>query len=75
MLVPGYTDGLDDLLALGAFIQTLQGIEKVDILPYHRMGVYKWQEMGLFYKLEGVQTPSEREVRRAYGLIEQGRKM
>jgi pyruvate formate lyase activating enzyme len=39
-------NGADDLLALGRFVQEPNGIEKVEILPYHRMGVYKWQQLG-----------------------------
>src|SRR5690606_30720271 len=73
VLVPGVTDGYEDLLELGRFIGGLQGVEKFEILPYHRMGVYKWQQLGRPYELEGVQTPTEQEVRRAYRIVEEGR--
>ena len=73
VLVPGVTDGQEDLLSLGRFIGSLQGVEKFEILPYHRMGVYKWQQLGREYELEGVETPSERDVERAYRLVEMGR--
>lgn len=73
VLVPELYDHMDDLVQLGRFIGSLRGVEKVEVLPYHRMGVYKWQQIGRTYTLEGVRTPSEQEVSRAYRLIEQGR--
>ena len=74
VLIPGVTDGYDDLLALGHFIGSLSGVEKFELLPYHRMGVYKWQELGIPYPLEGVQPPEEQEIARARRIVEQGRR-
>jgi len=73
VLVPGVTDGYEDLLALGRFVGSLNGVDKVELLPYHRMGVYKWRELGIPYPLEGVQTPSAAEVERARRVIDTGR--
>lgn len=70
VLVPGLTDEREDLLALGKYIRTLNNVEKVEILPYHRMGVYKWEKTGKKYPLEGVQSPTADEVKRAYKLID-----
>ncbi|PZD95476.1 pyruvate formate lyase-activating protein [Paenibacillus sambharensis] len=74
VLVPGVTDSYEDLLELGRFIGTLDGVEKFELLPYHRMGVYKWQEMNLPYPLEGIQPPTEQETDRARRIVEQGRR-
>lgn len=74
VLIPGVTDGYEDLYALGAFIGKLQHVEKFELLPYHRMGVYKWQQLNKAYPLEGVQTPSDRDVARAQEIIASGRK-
>lgn len=74
VLVPGWTDSADELLELGRFIGTLSGVEKVEVLPYHRMGVYKWQQLGRKYPLEGVEEPTERDVDRAYRLLEEGKR-
>lgn len=71
--VPGIHNEEEDLLNLGRFIGTLNGVEKFEILPYHQMGIYKWEALGKVYPLEGVPSPSEEEVERAYRLIEQGR--
>jgi len=73
VLVPGITDGGDDLMKLGAFIGELTNVEKLELLPYHRMGVYKWQQLNKTYPLEGVAEPTEREVERARQLIGLGR--
>jgi len=75
VLVPGVTDDADDLIALGHFVQRLNGVDKLEILPYHRMGAYKWQQLGIPYPLEGVMEPSGWEVERAVQLIEQGKSM
>ena len=71
VLVPGWTDGADELLELGRFIGGLEGVEKVEVLPYHRMGVYKWHQLGKAYPLEGVLEPGPDEVARAGRLIGQ----
>ncbi|OAJ76254.1 pyruvate formate lyase-activating protein [Brevibacillus sp. SKDU10] len=73
VLIPGITDSASHLLEMGEFIGSLQGVEKVEILPYHEMGVYKWEELGKAYPLKGQRSPSEEEVKRAYELIEKGR--
>lgn len=72
--VPGIHNEEEDLIHLGQFIGTLHGVEKFEILPYHQMGIYKWEELGIDYPLEGVPSPSDEEVQRAYRLIEEGRK-
>lgn len=73
VLIPGITDDSADLRELGAFIGGLASVDKVEILPYHRMGEYKWQQLGKVYPLEGVQSPTDHEVGRAIQLIEEGR--
>lgn len=73
VLVPGWTDSYEDLLALGQFIGSLQGVEKVEILPYHQLGVYKWEQLGKIYLLDGVKNPTEEEVKRAQQIIQLGR--
>ncbi|MET3545826.1 pyruvate formate lyase activating enzyme [Paenibacillus favisporus] len=75
VLIPGITDQAGDLTLLGEFIGHLRNVEKVELLPYHRMGVYKWQQLGRKYALEGVPTPTDREVERARELIEAARRV
>lgn len=75
VFVPGIHEDENNLRDLGKFIGTLNGIEKFEILPYHQMGIYKWKELGREYPLEGVPSPTEDQVQRAYRLIEEGRRM
>lgn len=59
--LPGITDKENALYRLRNLIHTLQSVEKIDVLPYHDMGVYKWKNMGLKYPLEGQAIPSKEE--------------
>jgi pyruvate formate lyase activating enzyme len=69
VLVPGLTDGEDDLRRTGDFIRSLGNVEKVEILPYHDMGREKWRMIGLDYPLEGVRTAGEADIERARALV------
>ena len=57
VVVPGLTDGEDDLRRTGEFISTLSNVKKVEVLPYHDMGAEKWKSLGLDYSLEGTPIP------------------
>ncbi len=65
VIVPGLTDGEDDLKKTGEFIRSLKNVERVEILPYHDFGVEKWRNLGLKYPLEGVLPADEAAVQRA----------
>jgi len=69
VLVPTINDNTDDLRTLGEFISTLSNVEKVEILPYHKLGVYKWEALGLDYPLVGIDPPSEESVSYAYSML------
>ncbi|CEG27482.1 pyruvate formate-lyase-activating protein [Bacillus sp. B-jedd] len=69
VLVPGITDDADDLLRMGEFIGTLKNVHKVEILPYHKLGVYKWEALGLEYPLKDIEPPSEEKAQEAYEYI------
>ena len=69
VLVPGITDDEEQLTSLRKFIDTLKTVERVEILPYHTLGVFKWKELGLPYQLEGVEPPTEEQVKRAKELL------
>ena len=62
VLVPGYTDNEQDLLKLKDFLATLKTLEKVQVLPYHNMGKYKWEKLGLEYPLEGVREANQEDI-------------
>lgn len=65
VLVPGHSDFDDDLDALGAFVETLSNVQRVEVLPYHTLGKFKWENLGIKYSLEGVNPPSEERVQNA----------
>ena len=65
VLVPGITDDEGQLKRLRKFIDTLNTVERVEVLPYHTLGVFKWKELGIPYRLEGVKPPTEEQVQRA----------
>lgn len=65
VLVPGYTDHPDYLAELAAFAATLPNIERVEILPFHNMGRYKWEQMGLSYQLNDTPEPDAAAVEAA----------
>lgn len=69
VLVPGVTDDFEDLQQMGEFIGTLTNVQKVEILPYHMLGVYKWEALGMEYPLKGIVPPSDEKVEEAYKLI------
>lgn len=69
VLVPRLTDSRESLEALYDFIRELKSVERVEILPYHTMGVHKWEALGIPYYLKNVLPPTEEEVRRAEEIL------
>lgn len=64
VLVPGLTDDLTEIEELADFAAGLGVVERVDVLPFHKMGEYKWRELKLPYKLADTEAPSEELTRR-----------
>lgn len=60
--IPSINDSDEELERLDHFIQSLDNIERVDVLPYHTLGKYKWEQLGLDYPLEGINPPSKEHV-------------
>lgn len=58
VLVPGLTDAPSNVEGLAQFVATLNNIERVEILPFHKMGEYKWEQLGYPYHLQATQPPS-----------------
>lgn len=70
VLVPEHSDFDEDLEALSAFIQSLgSAVKNVEVLPYHELGVYKYEELGIPYRLEGIEPPSEDRVENANRIL------
>jgi pyruvate formate-lyase 1-activating enzyme len=69
VLVPGLTDSKEELLALKQYISTLHNVKKLEILPYHTMGVVKYESLGIPYPLKGVPDARLEEVQRAEKIL------
>lgn len=69
VLVPGITDKKEDLQKLKEFISSLSSVKKVEVLPYHSMGRFKWEELGLEYALDGVPDATSEDVEKAKKIL------
>lgn len=69
VLVPGITTEEDELHRLRSFLDTLKTVERVEVLPYHTLGVFKWKELGIPYQLEGVDPPTKEQIDRAKEIL------
>lgn len=69
VLVPGYSDAEEDIRRLGETLGNYQSIQRVEILPYHRLGVHKYEAMGWDYRLKDVKENSPEQLKRAEALF------
>ena len=65
VLVPGLTDIPEEMDAVAQFGASLGVVERAEILPFHQMGRYKWERLGLDYTLAGTDPPSKDGVAKA----------
>lgn len=70
VLVPGVTDVDDYLRRTRDVIAGLgDAVKRVEVLPYHTLGVFKWEELGIPYRLEGVEPPTPERTARAQQIL------
>ncbi len=69
VLIPTITDDDASLIKLRKFIDTLSNVQKVEVLPYHTMGVYKWEQLGIPYSLNGIHPPSAERIANAEHIL------
>lgn len=65
VVVPGLSDDMEDLERMAVFLKEYSCVEKVEILPFHKMGEYKWKEMNLPYKLSDTPMPDAKTIKSA----------
>jgi len=70
VLVPGITDKEEDLLKLKDFIKSLNNVKNVEVLGYHDIGKFKWDELGYKYELEHIPNASDEDIKRAKKILE-----
>lgn len=69
VLVPDLTDDEEGLRLLRKKIDGWKTVSRVEVLPYHTLGLFKWENLGIAYPLEGVRTPTEEEVKKAEEIL------
>ena len=69
VLVPGISDAEADIRALGERLGGYKSVERVELLPYHTLGVHKYEAMGLEYKLRDVRENTPEQLDRAAALL------
>lgn len=69
VLVPGGSDNDEQLIKLDKFIKTLKNVDRVQVLPYHSLGVFKWEELGIDYPLKDVKPPTKERIENANKLL------
>ena len=73
VLIPGITDSEEDLKNLGEFVKTLKAVKRFEVLPYHTLGLFKWEQLGIDYPLADVSTPSKESIEKANKILETDR--
>jgi pyruvate formate lyase activating enzyme len=69
VLVPGLTDEPDNVAGVARFAAGLGNVERVDVLPFHRLGANRYVELGLPFPLADAQPPGEEMLRRTIGQL------
>lgn len=69
VLVPGINDDEDSLQRLHAFVASLDNVERFEVLPYHTLGTFKWEELGIPYALEGILPPDAETIEKANRIL------
>jgi len=69
VLVPTITNKKEDLIKLKEFINSLKSVKKIEILPYHSLGKFKWDNLGKEYEFENIKVPTEKEIREAKEIL------
>lgn len=64
VIIPTITDQVEDLYKLREFIYSFPYITRVDLLPYHDLGKYKWENLSEKYELEGIRTATDEDIER-----------
>lgn len=70
VLVPNLSDNLESIEGLARFVSTLGNVEKVEVLPFHKMGEYKWEQLGYDYQLKNTPSPSPQQVQQVMEIFQ-----
>lgn len=70
VLVPGLTDAPQNIAGLANFVATLKNVEKVEVLPFHKLGEYKWEQLGYDYYLKETQPPTVEQIKLVHTIFQ-----
>ena len=70
VIIPGVTDSKEDLLELKKFINSLNNVQNVELLPYHNLGEYKWNNLGFDYSLKDIRPANSEDIKKAKEILE-----
>jgi len=62
VVVPGWTDNMDEVGRMADFVAGLGNVERVDVLPFHQMGRFKWERLGMEYQMQDATPPSKAKI-------------
>jgi pyruvate formate lyase activating enzyme len=65
VLIPGWTDDMAEVDRIATFAASLGNVERVDVLPFHQLGRFKWEKLGMDYALRDVEPPSQSRTEEA----------
>jgi pyruvate formate lyase activating enzyme len=71
VIVPGYTDDEEDIRKLGEYIKTRTSMERLELLPYHNMGVSKWEKLKWDYPLKDVPAATTDNLKRVKAILDE----
>ena len=69
VFVPTVNDDFEDIIKIANYVQGLNNVSRVEVLPFHKMGEYKWEELKLKYKLKDVMPPLEKDVEKVKNIF------
>lgn len=69
VLVPERNDNDEDLIRLDEFVRSLGNVERFEVLPYHTLGIFKWEELKIPYQLKGINPPTADRIANANKLL------
>ena len=69
VIIHGITDDKEDLLQLKTFISSLKNVKKIELMPYHELGKFKWENLGFNYELDGIPAATSKDIGRAKKIL------
>lgn len=75
VLVPGLTDNLEAVESMAEYLKEYPNVERIELLPFHKMGEFKWKERNLSYQLKEVEEPNQELMSKVRFLLEKSGKL